>query len=463
MRRYILIIVTIAGAMFTSSCSSLLYRTETDTYTIIDRDTTVTVDYKNEPGKSDKGIIYPTPKTKTIERNVLQHDSEVTRTYPDFIRVGLFESVGVIGGNTDYSLGTEIFGLYPDFNSIKSNYRGTSGKLFTGGIYRFGIYEARLRWFDDAPDWTLGVHGYEAILPDARGERMLTSVAPIYIRKRFYQKRTIPYSAFTLAFGVGLFPSIYLNSSASYDIGSLGGLNLRAYAGLVLGMNPTYAPQIRDNDFASDAETVIFPYIGIGISMIDFLNLPEETEHEAKEMQHSAWSIGLFDLSFMGSTGTNSIFSKNEESKLFNGFSFKLINTDLATPILNYRTFVGTTLYSMNIYGKDKFIISILPIRFGIWQPLWNNDLSLVPYAEVSYYPSKAATIGAKANVRISDNFNFFLNAGFATASSVGISGNDINKEYGIGSDFSTAFFGFGLSFRTRIFQQDELRYFKEK
>ncbi len=77
----------------------------------------------------------------------------------------------------------------PNFKNLSKSYRGESGKIFTGGIYRLGIFEWKLNIFEDSPSWTYGTIGYEAIIPDGRGENILISIAPFYIRKRIFFKK----------------------------------------------------------------------------------------------------------------------------------------------------------------------------------------------------------------------------------------------------------------------------------
>ena len=269
------------------SCSSLT-RVETDKYTITEIDTTRTYHVQNAPGNRDNGVIFPSSRVMTEERDLTQRDSTVERQYPNFIRAGLFESVGIFGGSSDYGLGTGLFGVMPDFGKLSNAYRGESGYLQTGGIYRLGIFEWRLRWFDDSPSWTYGTNVMEFLLPDGRGEKMLFSVLPFYVRKRIFLREEIPYITITPAAGIGLFPSQYLNLSTSLDIGSIGGLNLRTYIGLAVGYNGPNTPQIKNNDFSNEGQSSVFPYFGIGMSVLDFLNVDKDMEIEWKNHPHSS-------------------------------------------------------------------------------------------------------------------------------------------------------------------------------
>src|SRR5512133_2997698 len=123
MRKHLLIILLIS-AISLSGCVNYTTRTEKDIYTITVRDTTNLFEQKNAPGNRDNGIVFPSSRTITSDRELIQRDSIVERNYPDFIRLGLFESIGTIGMNADSGLGTGMFGLFPNFNNVSSTYRG---------------------------------------------------------------------------------------------------------------------------------------------------------------------------------------------------------------------------------------------------------------------------------------------------------------------------------------------------
>ncbi|MER3328251.1 MAG: hypothetical protein RIF34_01645, partial [Candidatus Kapaibacterium sp.] len=161
MKNIILAIILLFSLL--QSCTIMTTREEEDLYTITERDTTVKHFIKNAPGNKNRGVVHPSTKEILREREVTQKDSIVNRYYPDFIRIGLFEGMGLIGGSTDFSLNSGIFGVYPDPALLDESSRGSNGgSIFSGGIYRIGIYENRLRWFRDAENWTWGFHGLEA-------------------------------------------------------------------------------------------------------------------------------------------------------------------------------------------------------------------------------------------------------------------------------------------------------------
>ncbi|MBK9248753.1 MAG: hypothetical protein IPM69_11700 [Ignavibacteria bacterium] len=216
-------------------------RIEQDAFTITTKDTTVTELSKNAPGQRSNGIIYPSSKTLDTREFTTQYDSIVERSYPKFIRIGLFESVGLVGtSKPDVGIGSGMFGIMgyfdPDFGVITKG-DTTRNVFFTGGIYRFGIVESRLRWFNDAKDWTIGTSIIEVITPEVSNDKSLFSLFPLYIRKRYFLREEIPYIAITPSFGFGYLGSLYGNIGASLDVGSLGGLNFRGYIGFAAGMN----------------------------------------------------------------------------------------------------------------------------------------------------------------------------------------------------------------------------------
>lgn len=452
---------TIFLSIILVSCSSLT-RNEQDIYTITELDTTRTLVVENAPGNRDNGVIFPSTRTIKEERQVKRRDSLVNRYYPNFIRAGLFESVGTIGGSPDYGIGTGLFGIMPNFKNISKSYRGESGKIFTGGIYRLGIFEWKLNIFEDSPSWTYGTIGYEAIIPDGRGENILISVAPFYIRKRIFLRNEIPYISFTPYFGVGLFPSIYTNFGASLDFGSIGGLNLRAYTGIALGYNGSYTAQISDNDFASGSNSVIFPYLGLGISVLDFLNLDEDLEIEWKDYKHSSWDVGFLQLVFLNTGAEKSIFDVSGQNKsVITGISIKLANANIALPYQNYHLYFGTSLFNLTSVGWNEFAISILPVRFGYWYNIVPTELNLEPFVEFGYYPMTSINLGGKLSLRINEIFNLSLNTGFIYAKADLDFGRDITEQLGYSVDFSKFYIGLGINFYDRIFRKNELRYFK--
>jgi hypothetical protein len=438
-------------------------RTEIDTYTISQRDTTINYYDKNTPGGRDNGIVYPSSRTYKAERNIMQTDSVVTREYPDFIRLGLFESVGLIGSGPTNSIGTGLFGVYPDLKGLFSN---SKGGLFNGGIYRFGIIERRLRWFRDAKNWTWGFGGVEFIIPDAVSENALISIAPFYLRKRYFLREEIPYIAFTPSFGIGWFPSQYINLSASLDIGSIGGLNVRAYAGLAGGINSSSISKIVVDDVNGKTRSVtsVFPYFGIGVSVLDFLNLVPETEKEWKYHEHSSWDVGFFQFALINSFSGKPVFDLPDSTTFVTGYMLKFATASVALPLLDYKLYAGTSLLNLIVLGRDEYAIGILPLRLGYWQTILQDELTTEPFIEYNYYPSSAFHIGNRVNLRISEGFNVSFIIGFVTGSALNADrfGSDITSRIGNPNSFSRPYIGINISAFDRIFFPEHLRYFKK-
>ncbi len=455
------IIFFLVGMYFLYSCTSLT-RTEEDLLTISEIDTNTTYQVQNAPGNRDNGIIFPSSRVITQERELVQRDSILKRYYPNFIRAGFFESIGTIGGSSEHALGTGLFGVMPDFFNLSKTFRGDNSKLFSGGIYRLGIFEWKLNIFEESPNWTYGIHSLEFILPDARGEQMLFGISPFYIRKRIFLRDVIPYISITPSIGFSIYPSIYTNLSVSLDIGSLGGFNIRTYAGLALGYNPPYSPQVRNNDFTNSGQSVVHPYFGIGASYLDFLNLDEDLEIEWKDHKHSSWDVGLLQLGFLSTSSNKSVFSvTDEENAILKGFHFKLANANIALPILDYNVYAGSSLLSIFSAGFGEYAISVLPLRIGYFYNIKPKELNLEPYLELGYYPMYSVNLGAKLSLRLNEIFNISLNSGYISGSHDTNLGKDIENNLGISSDFSRFYIGFSLNLYDRIFDRSELRYYR--
>lgn len=461
MRIYIPIIVLLIVLL--QSCSYIITRDEEDLFTITDNDTTTSHFIKNAPGNIDRGVVHPSTKEIITERTIKQHDSVSNRYYPDFIRLGLFEGMGLIGGSTDFSLNSGLFGVHPNPNILDGSSRGSKGgSIFTGGIYRFGIYENRLRWFQDAKNWTYGLHGVEAIMPDGRAEKGLLGFITPYIRKRYYFREDIPYVSATLAVGMGLFPSQYMNFSGSLDVGSIGGLNVRAYVGFAAGYNAKGTALISGNDFIDEGIFNTIPYGGISVSVLDFMNIVPELYTEWKDHEHSSWSVGLAEIAFVNTNSEYSIFSDEQDSStsVIKGYFLKIANANVAIPINgNYNFYAGTSLISMYLMGLNGNGIAVLPIRLGYWHQLLKDELSVDPHIEFGYYPSTYMEIGAKLRLRFSDRYNMGLILGYITGSTTGgIASGDLDF-LGDATKFDGFYIGLSFSLYDQIFYPEQLRY----
>ena len=439
------------------SCTTT--RTEEDIYTITVRDTTYERFVNNAPGNRDNGTIYPSSRTFNNERFMIQYDSTVERQYPDFIRMGAFESVGLLGSSSSNKLGRGIFGVYSDYQLYGDP---SEDPVFSGAIYRFGVVEKRLRWFHDAKNWTYGGSLLEVLSPDGKYENTLVSLIAPTIRKRYYLRDEIPYIAFTPALGIGIYPSQYANLSASLEIGSLGGLNLRTYAGFAFGQNQKGTPQIDASD-KDRAVSVNFPYFGFGVSVLDFHNLVPETEEEWKYHKHSSWNVGLLQIGFINTGAELSAFATDsaDTDLILSGMTVKLGNASVAIPVLNNQFYAGTSLFNLMLMGQNDWGFSVLPIRVGYWQPILLDELSTEPFIEYNYYPSSFVNIGNRVNLAFTNELNVSFIIGYASGSNGLSVGGDFKREFGDPTEFSRFYLGLSFGIANRIFFPKELRYNK--
>jgi hypothetical protein len=373
--------------------------------------------------------------------------------------------MGLIGGSTDFSLNSGIFGIYPDPELLDANSRGEKGgSLFTGGLYRLGIYENRLRWFRDAKDWTWGLHFAEAIFPDARVEKGLMGFFTPYIRKRYYFRDEIPYVSATLSFGGVFYPSQYINVSGSLDVGSIGGVNVRAYLGLASGYNSETSLLVQENDFAGKGGVFnTIPYAGLSVSVLDFVNRVPELYREWKDYEHSSWKVGLLDLAFVNTNAEYSLFDENtldSTTSLIKGYFLKLANAEVAIPIKdNYNLYAGTSLLSLYMMGTNGNGLGVLPFRVGYWLQLLKDELSVDPHIELGYFPSSYVDIGANLRLRFSDRFNMSIIGGYISGSTARGLNSDILEALGDADSFDGFYIGFSFGLLDRIFYPEELRY----
>ena len=457
MMRYFYIYILLAGLVL-SGCGNMMTRTETDVFTITVKDTTNLYEQKNAPGNRDNGVIFPSSRTITSKRLLVQHDSVVERKYPNFIRLGVFESVGIIGGQSDSSLGAGLFGLFPDFSKLGPSYRGESA-FFSGGFYRFLSGEWRLRWFDDAKNWSIGTSLWEVFLPDAHYERRFGSFLPLYVRKRWYFSDKIPYLCLTGAFGVGYYPSQYVNLSASLDLGSLGGFNMRVYGGFAVGYNGKSNYYVRNSPNPDVSQTVVLPYLGLGVSFLDFHNTVDETYKEWKDHEHSAWNVGFLQASILYTTADTALGSDGTSSSVIKGMMMRVLNTSLALPFANNRFYAGVSLANLLVMGQNKWGLAVMPLRFGYWALLLKHELSTEPFIEAGFYPTAYFHIGNRLNLRFTNMLNIGLVFGYVVGSTNVDFGKDVTNLFGTTGDMSQFYVGISVGLLDRIFNSQELRY----
>lgn len=462
------ILLCCLGAVLTSvtGCMLPLTRTVQNVYTRTTEDTAYVTTARHEPGDPSNGAMYPAPRTIEKHRSVVQFDSAVVKEYPAFIRAGVFESIGLLGtASSANGIGAGMFGLhYNPADLLSSAIGGTTSATFSGAIYRVGILEYRLRWFKDAANWSVGTSLFETIIPEANNSSILTSVLPLYIRKRYYLRDDIPNVCVTPSFGLGLIPSQYVHLGASLDAGSMAGLNLRTYVGYIYGVTPTTG-----RGSSATPTYVSTPYLGFGVSLMDFLNTVRDTETEWKDQPHSGWDIGVARMTF---------FSTNRDSSYFGGifpvkgFQLQVLPVSIALPLWNHRLYAGTELFSLVVAGSATqrvgrrdvtsaaIGLGILPIRIGYWQPVLRDELTLEPFVEYSYYPSTITQIGARLNLFVTPTMNISLSGGYISSDGFDTSSDFFQQAFGNGiGAFSTSYAGITISLLDRIFFEELLRY----
>lgn len=407
-----LILVLMLSAMV-SSCSltKWITRTEKDTYTVTHRDTTVIERVRNVPGTT-KDTSHVAPNSRTVE--YLPHpytaDSVEVRDYPNFLRLGLFEVAGIYAGGS--GPGGGLLGAYQIGND-------NSDFLNKSEMIRIAPLEIRLRWFNDAPNWTFGTSVFEHWAMDdaphhntsygTSSEHSFASYVGMnqYVRRRFYIRDEIPYVIVQPFLGISEFPSAYVNLGGELHVGSLGGLNLRAYAGLISGF-----------DWAFPSVGGTFPYFAVGVSALDYTNRLEETMREWKDYTRTTINTCLVDLSLGSSKWGQAHFA----------------SVQFPLPFGNYHVWLGTSMMDYLQFDTSRTALGILPISAGYRQYL-GSDWMLEPYVEASYYPSTFANAALRIKALAGASFSIGGVVGFA-AGSPGAFGSATN------SSFSGPYFG---------------------
>ncbi len=427
-----------------------LTRTERDTYTILERDTLVQLQLHNPPGESDRGVLFPSLRHTEIQHRAVFRDSVVERHYPNFIRVGLFESVGLIGtAPSDRAYDAGLFGLFPDF--LEQDRAPEGSPLFTGAWRRFGIVEYRFPWFYGAQDWSVGTVALELFQLSRDKAEWLAGILPLYLRKRWHWRSEPPYIAAAVSIGTSLLPSQYLHVNASLEGGSLGGVNLRGYVGLLWGQNPAGSSRT-----ASGTSLARF-YAGLGTSLLDFLNREEELQQEWRDHRHSAWSVGIGQFSFLRTSSSQSIWTEGS-SPLITGMLIRLLPVELALPIGPPGLFVGTSLSTLVALGMDAGGVGILPLQFGYRRELLPAGLYGELSAEGLYYPSNAVVLSGRLVLRLSDFFTLSALIGFANGSALrGSQWADFLQQ---ATSFQGWYIGIGTGIE-RLFRTEDLWYYR--
>jgi hypothetical protein len=330
--------------------------------------------------------------------------------------------------------------------------------VFDGYMFRMGLTEWKLNWFDNAPNWTWGVTGYEIIRADDM--HSMSGIGVLNITKRFYLRDKIPYAAIRPSISFALFPSQYINTSVSADLGSIGGINLRLYTGVAVG----------GDLFGETTEVNTIPYAGLGVSVMDFLNREEELDTEWKYHEHSSWEIGAAEITLLGSQADRSIFSARKsgaDAPTIKGLTARIAVADVALPLLDYRLSLGTSLANIVFLGSTEFGIGILPLRLTYhWMPL-QSTMRIEPFAEINFAPSSFFHAGVRAAFPIAEQMTIHLTAGWAN----GRTGSTVPGRDGVGysidgrrivdSHFGAIYIGVGASIFDHLFARKDLRYGK--
>lgn len=460
----------LCGAILLSSVVTGCYtitRTEKDLYTITQSDTTIREEVHNPPGDRENGTIYPSPRTVEIEREYVQRDSTVKRHYPAFLRFGGIEAASfLLAGGTTEGSGNGLFGLY-DLLTVN---RTTDSKLFTANMYRVMPYEIRLRWFNDAPNWTIGTAAFEWFQrsndssAEIETDERLMGVLPIYIRKRFFFREEPPYIMAVPFFGFSApwGPSYYVNMGSTLDVGSYGGLNFRAYAGVIAGTSSLFGSNARGSGLT-------FPYFGVGVSVLDFVNKTDELFIEWKDHDHNALEISAINVDIVKAFSDTSAFGIDPEDATgeappLTGLILRVGSASIPVPIGERRWFVGTSLFNLIALNRTDIAFGFLPIRTGYRLNLVENELNLEPFGEFTYYPSTAWHLGARLLLKVPKIPEINLDFPFTINVVAGLVSGSTNvdvlsglPELAAPDDFTTPYVGIGIGIGDALFTPEEV------
>lgn len=395
------------GFVLAASLSGCITRSETDYYTLTVRDTTRREMTKNAPGSTaDNGVVFPSSREVLTTRQTMSYDSSSERDYPAFLRYGGLEFAGLIT-NTGYSgVGPGLFGVYSLLDTLgvvrSGKLRDANHALFKGFMVRFMPVEYRLRWFNDAADWTIGTSAFEYW---NRSEKdALYSFVNVYVRKRYWVREKIPYVIFEPFVGIGAAPSLYLNLGGEFHLGSFGGFNLRAYGGYIAGLNYSVQP----------ISTVDFAYAGLGVSALDFTNKVEETMREWKDYTHSAIEVSALEITALHSFSSTQNFFDSTLNLPISGMNLRLATAHFPLPFADGHFWAGTTLFNFFALGFTGSSVGILPLQIGYRKYFIAEDLSLEPAVELNYFPSQFANVSLKLRLDTFFGYTIGLVGGYA-------------------------------------------------
>jgi hypothetical protein len=390
-------------------------RTEFDTYTITVRDSTYRSRVRNVPG-DENGVVFPSSRLENLHNGTISYDSTYERKYPDFLRYGLMEFGGMITGGAGPGVGAGLFGVYTllDSDRINNLVFTKQNSIFKGRLFRLLPIEYRLRWFDDAPNWTIGWSAYESLAQNDDAANTLSSYGTnLYIRKRYWIRDRAPYVFASPFFGVSLYPSLYVNLGGELTFGSIGGFNLRGYLGLASGF--TWHSALPDG---AATRSITTAYAGLGVSAIDFVNKVSETEHEWVDYLHEAVELSLVDLDLYAPTASYPNLFAKQLNIPFTGGALTLATAHFPLGVFDGKFWIGTSLFKLFALGYNQALLSVLPLRVGYRQYLIAEDLTLEPFLELNYYPSSFVNLGARLKLNTFRDITVGINAGFASGSS---------------------------------------------
>ncbi len=457
MHRLLLLCVLACGVALTGCMT----RTEFEYYTLAVRDTTVVDAARNAPGERENGVIYPSSREQDIHREYVTEDSLHKREYPAFLRLGAFEFAGLFTPAQSPTMGD----YYAGFLGVYGYGDSLSGKphlshTFRGGIFRLMPYEARIRWFRDSPDWTIGTYLFEAIAQDypysasILPDEPVMSIFPVYVRKRFFLRREVPYVMAQPTFGIGLFPWQYVNLGGTFDVGSIGGMNLHAYAGFVAAVRPRYFTSTGVTGRATDStRTASFPYIGLGVSVLDFVNTQEELDVEWKDQKNYSLEISAVDFSVIHSFGSEQSIFDTTKTVFPTGIHLRVASVAYPMWPVWKNAFVGTSLMNWFVLAQNYGGLGILPLRAGVHIAVAPDELVDQAYIEYNYYPSQFLHIANRLSLDLS-RVVLGLTLGYVTGSPGAMIHSSLIP---VRNDFSGLYMGLGVSLGDNIFDVDKL------
>jgi hypothetical protein len=448
-------LLTLWEGCATAGLRSIVTRTEKELYTHTRHDTTTTIEYPNAPG--ERGIMYPSNRSIVTQRKLEQYDSTTERRYPNFIRFAAFETAGLIAtGPSDKAVSGGIFGIFFDPNETFSTRIAPKSSLFTGMLSRVATIELPLYWMDETPTWSIGTSLVELFQLEATNDRAIAGVFPVYLRKRYFLRDAIPYVTVTGAIGLGFAPSQYLNLAISLDAGSLGGLNLRALAGLVLGRS-------------IEEKTVTQPYLGLGVSVLDFHNHPRELRTEWSHHEHSSWNIGLARFEpFLLLSGGDTLSSSSRF-----GFQLQIAPATIALPVGDHRICAGVDLFNFVVaYRQEQarrnqdspigFGYGVLPVRLGYWLPIGRGAVAVEPFVMASYFPHTMWQVAARVHLGALDWLPLGITLGYISSSGLQIRSGTLADLVGTNVlAFNVAYIGISIGIAEEMFRPEQLRYYR--